>query len=172
MNKFKNFCKKPLLIISICITAVFFVALIVMSLIPHGKVYEYTYKIDGVKYKYQITLDKKFKENHTYELDGKTYDVFGTDKKQYDYFVTGRELFIVDGGTANERQKIGSVDSTKIKLTYNVGNSEKLTTLTCKTNKILSNIFIVGFYLGIALCASSATVICIDKQKDKKVLKK
>lgn len=169
MEKFKKFCKKPLLIISTCIVAVFFVALIIMMIIPHGKVYDYTYEVNDVKYKYQITLEKKYSESHSYYVDGKKYEVLGTDKKQYDYVVTGRELFIVDGGTSKEKQKIGSIDSTKLKLTYNVGGSEKMTTLTCKPNRILSNIFTVGFYFGISLCAVSATLICIDKRKNKKV---
>lgn len=172
MNKFKNFCKKPLMIISICLMAVFFVAVVILICTPHGKVYVYNYEVEGIKYKYQIVLDDVYEVKHIEYVDGKFYDVGDIDKKTYKYEVFNGDLYLFDGGTSNEKHKIAKIDSVKIVLNENILGEQGDTVLVCKSNKILSRIFLVGLYFGIVVFIVSVTVTCIDrKNKPKEVVK-
>jgi hypothetical protein len=172
MNKFKNFCKKPLMIISICLMAVFFVAVVILICIPHGKVYVYNYEVEGIKYKYQIVLDDVYEVKHIEYVDGKVYDVGDIDKKTYKYEVFNGDLYLFDGGTSNEKHKIAKIDSVKIVLNENILGEQGDTVLVCKSNKILSRIFLAGLYFGIVVFIVSVTVTCIDrKNKPKEVVK-
>ena len=167
MNKFKHFCKKPLLIVSICLIALFFIANVVMICIPHGKVYEVSYKQEGVTYNYKITLGKTYKGTHTYVVDGYKYDVGDVDKKEYDYSIDNGKLYLIDDGTSKQKQEIGTIDSRKIKLNFNVFGDDDKTVLTCKINDVLTTIFLVGLYTSIILLVVSIVVICVDKNKIK-----
>ena len=168
MNKFKNFCKKPLMIISICFMAVFFVAVVVMICIPHGKVYVYNYEVEGAKYKYQIVLDDEYEVTHTEYIDGKSYEVGDIDDKNYKFEVSNGELYLFDGGTSNERHKIAKIDSRKIVLNENILGEQGDTVLTCKINEVLTKIFLIGLYLSIAVFIASIVVTCIDKKNKPK----
>lgn len=164
MEKLKKFCQKPLFIISIALISVCFIAVIIMMCIPHGKRYVLNYEVNGVDFKYEIVLGDKYKQVHTYTIDGKTYNVENADTKEYGYEVNDGELYIVDGGVSNQKVKIGNINSRRITLKYNIlGDAEK-TTLVCKVNRVLTNIFVVGLYVGIALCVASVIVICVDKK--------
>ena len=168
MNKFKNFCKKPLMMISICFMAVFFVAVVVLICIPHGKVYVYNYQLEGVEYKYQIVLDDKYELTHVEYFNGKTYNVGDIDTKKYDYEVENGILYLYDGGTANEKHEIAKIDSRKITLEYNILGEEGNTVLTCKINSVLTRVFVVGLYLSLAVFIASIVVICVDKKNKPK----
>ena len=164
MNKFKKFCQKPLLIASISLIAFCIIAIVVMICIPHGKVYKLSYEVDGTKFNYQIVLDDKYSAKHTYVLNGKTYSVGDIDGIEYNYEVVDGELFILDGGTSNQKIKIGNIDSRKIVLEYNILGDDADSVLKCKVNTVLTTIFVVGLYSGIAFLVASIVVICLNKK--------
>lgn len=166
MDKFKKFCKKPLLIISLSMVVVFLVALLVMLCIPKGKTYVCKYEVDKVQYTYTIKLGEKFVETHTYtDEKGNVLNVKTTKNQEYDYQVNNKELFLVDSVT-EEKVKIGEINSRKLVLNYNIEKNAENTVLYCSVNRVLTNVFIVGLYFGIFLLSICIVVNYIHKQQD------
>ncbi len=166
MDKFRKFCKKPLLIISSVMIGVFALALLVMLCIPKGKTYVYRYEKDKVQYTYTIELGKKFVETHTYtDENGNVVNVKSARTQEYDYKVDNKELFLVDTAT-EEKVKIGDITARKLILDYNLEEDIENPVLYCSVNRVLSNVFIVCLYFGIFLLAICIVVNYIHKKQD------
>lgn len=169
MHKFRRFTEKTLLIISICMIAIFFVAVIVMMCIPHGKNYEFSYVIEDTEHHYEITLDKKYTEKHYYVLDGYSYNADDMMKGEYNFEVDNGELYIIDNGSTSQRQKIGSINSRELKLlNRDLTQDGHDVVLTCHINRTLTNIFVICLYLGIFLIVISIMLIIVHKHHDGK----
>ena len=152
MSKFRRFSEKPLFIISLGMIGDFLIAVIVMMCIPHGNTYIFSYEIKETRHEYKINLGEKYSEEHHMYIDGKEVPTADMRHDEYEYEIDNGVLYILDGGTSGEREKIGDINSRTITLTYCVmGEDNHDTVLTCITNKTLTNIFVVGLYLGIFL---------------------
>lgn len=164
-DKIKNFCKRPLLIISITLIVVFFALLITMICIPNGKTYVYNYKEDGFDYTYQINLDKKFSTYHTFiDENGNLNNADDTKKIEYNYAVKNGKLYLVSENSNDI--EIAEINSRKIKLNYGIQDGKNTTTLICKTNQALFILFMIGFCCGVLMLLISGSIYIFDKTKD------
>lgn len=170
MDRFRKFCEKPLFIISLCMTFIFTIALVIMMAIPHGKIYYFNYTIEDTNHYYEITLDEKYSEKHYYVLDGESYDVEDMLDGEYEFEIDNGELYILDGGSTNQRQKVGEVNSRKIYLNRCVlGMEDHDTVLVCRVNTTLTNIFTMLLSLGIFLLVISIVMKYAHSHHDKKL---
>lgn len=165
MDKFKELCKKPLIIIALSLMGVCILASFIMMCIPNGKTYVYKYEEGTTQYVYKIQLGEKFVQTHIYyDANGKEINVNGSKVHEYDYDVYNGKLYLLDGIT-DEKIEIGKISSTKLTLNHNIEKDKDKTVLICKTNRVLSIIFSIGIFLGISLLAISFIVNYLDKKK-------
>lgn len=110
-KKFVDFCKKPILIASAVIFAVFLIAIIVVSCLPHANSYTYKLSIGNVTGEVEIRLDgdKLIQEMRTI-VDG---EVTETDSMEYSYVIEDGNLYTIDDyGT---RELFGDINVYRIK---------------------------------------------------------
>lgn len=164
MDKFKNFCKKPLMIISIIIMCVFFISIFILLCIPKGKVYSYEYKVEDVNYRYEVELTEKYKTKHICIIDGQEYNLAKVEA--FDYEVDAGKLYLLDGATSN-RQEIAEINSRKLNLIGFQFGEENNSVLYCNVNCTLFYIFITGFVIGLIFFSVSLTLKLIDAHNNK-----
>lgn len=168
MKKMRKFLEKPLMIISLSLIAVFFVAVIVMISIPHGKLYKYSYQIDDTTHYYEIILDEKYTEKHYYVLDGYSYEIDDMFKGEYNYEIKNNELYLIDNGSTSQKQKIGEINSRELNIfNRNLNQNGGESVFVCKVNRLLTDIFVVGLFASIVLFVISITMKVISSKKKK-----
>lgn len=173
MNKFKKIFEKPLLIASSIFIAVFIAAIVVMICIPHGNEYYFGYELEDTRHEYVIKIGEKYTEEHHMFLNGEEIPVEDMRTSEYEYEIYNGELYVLDGGATKQREKVGDINSREIVLTYSVlGEANHNTVLVCKTNRTLTNIFVMGLYISIFLLIISIMMIIIHKHHDKKSMEK
>ena len=166
MDKFKNFCKKPLIIIALSMMGVCLLGMIIMLCIPKGKTYVYKYEIGVVQYTYKIELGDKFVEKHTViDENGKESVLKTSTNKEYEYEVSNGKLYLLDGVT-EEKIEIGEINSRKLTLNYNIEKGEDNAVLYCTVNRALMIVFAVVFYFGVFLLSVAIVVNYIHKKQD------
>lgn len=165
----KNFCKKPLFIISLALISIFFISMIIMFCIPNGKTYVYKYKEDGFNYTYQINLDDKYVCSHTFiDENGNINNADYTRQLEYNYVVKNGKLYLVSENDIDI--EIAEINSRKIKLNYGIRDGVTTTTLVCKINQALFIVFIVGFSLGVVMLMISGLFYNFDKTKNSTIV--
>lgn len=181
MKKFKNFCKKPLLIISSVVFAVFMIALIVVCAVPHGGKYvgktistegsdkyetrmEVTFK--GDKYSTEMKFYKNGKELAADDVD---FDVM----PEMEYTIIDGKLFYGKVEKDDLSYKLQEKTAAKInsfKISYDkglglLGEDETALELTCGANIAILVISAVFAVVGAAGLATSIVFIAKDKKK-------
>lgn len=160
----KKFCKKPLFIISLALSFVFFASLIIMISIPNGKTYVYKYKEDGFDYTYQINLGDKYECTHTFiDENGNLNNADAIKQEKYDYKVKSGKLYLVNG--KDDEIEIAEINSRKLKLNFNIEDGKDSSVLVCKVNQSLFIGFAIGLCFGILLFVASCLVYLFDTMK-------
>lgn len=142
MAKSKKLCKKPLLILSLCLVAVFAAALIIMAVVPYAAtpykyVRETNYSTQTIKY--YVSKDSVKVKTVTVDNEGDK----STNIETYDAYVKDGALYVDVSGTGLEflTAKHGNIDS------YNLVISEDVVFENTFT-KVLKIVSIVGVSLG------------------------
>lgn len=165
MEKFKKFCKKPLLIISICIMAIFSLGLIVMGSISHASAnYKYHESFFGIS----IHMELDFDEDEVVV----TESAFGeTIVTECDFIIKNGKLLIKGEGETTY-EEIGKIDAYNFTMKLPLDETDPTSgyiTIKCKCNltytiRIINIIMIVIGGLGIA---SSVIYTLYEKNKAK-----
>ena len=124
MAKSKKLCKKPLLILSLCLVAVFAAALIIMAVVPYA-VTPYT-GVDGLELKHEYVFSKD------------VYKEYINDSE--DPVTTAYKIEDGEVKSANVGFPIGEINA----YTFTVGDTVYTNTFT----KVLKIVSIVGVSLG------------------------
>lgn len=138
MAKTKNFCKKPLLILSLCLVVVFAAALIIMACVPYAATpYTYTTTVGSseIVTKYYVSKDSVKVKAVTTHSDGDTSESLNT----YDAYVKDGELYVTHTGIAYN--SIGEIDAYSIVISDDAVATNTFT-------KVLKIVSIVGVSLG------------------------
>lgn len=132
MAKTKNFCKKPLLLVSLCLVAVFAAALIVMAMVPYAAT-PYKYVSENGKTQIEYVFKKDVYEKTTTNTNSITGTT--TNTVEVEYTIEDR---VVKEGTLGT--SVGEVNA----YTFTVGDTVYINTFT----KVLKIVSIVGVSLG------------------------
>jgi len=166
MKKFVNLCKKPLLIATAVVFALFLILVIAVSCLPHGNKYVFEIGITGYTQRVEYVL----KGNGMLELKAyvngvdKTEEMFGKETS-VPYSIEKGVLYIKNP-TTGESQKVGKINAYRIILDSEEPDAEmavgmKMTCpLTCGLRDA-SIAFIVLGGLGLAGCI---VVLVLDKK--------
>lgn len=162
MRKVINFIKKPLLIISSIVFAIFAVVLIAVSSKSHGKKYEYSETFFGSTMKVTYT----FKNSATIEVKTVVAGMSSTEEIKYE--IKGDDLYLMEVGSTTW-EKAGEIDAFEIELEYIEDEGEGFGTkveidLVCKQNKNIKTLSIAMMAVFGVLAAGSAAVLVLDKK--------
>ena len=172
MEKFINFVKKPLVIISGALFGVFLIMLIVICAIPHGKTYSAETTITQNQMQGNIRISVELSDKVTLKMEYLSGDLFEGMDDEYrvittngEYKIENGELFIkLDGNS--DFQNVGKINSFKI--TQNeessVLGSEGSSILECTTNQALLVVSVVFMIISALVLAGSVTVLVLDKK--------
>lgn len=162
MRKAIDFIKKPLLIISSIVFAIFAVVLIAVSSQSHGKKYEYSETFFGTTMKVIFT----FKDSATIEVKSVAAGMSSTEEIKYE--IKGDDLYLMEVGSTTW-DKAGEIDAFEIELEYIEEDDEGFETkveidLVCKQNQNTKTLSIVMIAVFGVLAAGSAAVLVLDKK--------
>ena len=162
MRKAIDFIKKPLLIISAAVFAIFAVVLIAVSSQSHGKKYEYSETFFGTTMKVTYT----FKNSATIEVKTVVAGMSSTEEIKYE--IKGDDLYLMEVGSTTW-EKAGEIDAFEIELEYIEEDDEGFGTkveidLVCKQNKNIKTLSIAMMAVFGVLAAGSAAVLVLDKK--------
>lgn len=163
MKKMKEFCKKPLAIISAAVLVVFLVVLISINCISHGTTYRSTQTIEDTTYETVISFNG---DKMTYEtiVDGKSLS--GDELPEFEYEIKDGKLFMK--GTASLLPTSGvEITPFEIKI-VNVLDKDNPTVLKCNLTIAFDVISIIMVCVsGIALITSLVFILLDKKGKAK-----
>lgn len=168
MRKVIDFIKKPLLIISSIVFAIFAVVIIAISSMAHGEKYEYSDSFFGVGMDITFT----FKSESTLEMEMIVAGEMTTDT--YRYEIKDEELFTYDE-TTQTWVKEGDIDAFEIELEFpadpSMGSLAGMELeLVCKENRNLKVLSVVMMSVFGVLAVGSAVVLVLDKKGKLKFL--
>lgn len=161
MRKAIDFIKKPLLIISSIVFAIFAVVLIAVSSQSHGKKYEYSETFFGVNMDITFT----FKSKSTVELEMAVAGEYTSDV--YQYKIDDGDLYTYNSETKTWGYD-GEIDAFELEL-YLPAEALESTQgmeieLVCKQNQNIKTLSIVMIAVFGVLAAGSAAVLVLDKK--------
>ena len=172
MEKFINFVKKPLVIISGALFGVFLIMLIVICAIPHGKTYTWSYDIMG---QHVMDIEMSFDKDTilmTIEYDKDVAASEGIPENQRriavknDYEIRNGELYTREEG-ATTFDYSGKISAFKITMSgedMGVGYNDLKVELICHTNVAIRTVSVVFMIISALVLAGSITVLVLDKK--------
>lgn len=140
MAKTKNFCKKPLLLVSLCLVVVFAAALIVMAIVPYSAT-PYTYTHEG---SLSTTVSKYYVSKDEVRVDSVITYNNGTETKTsetYDAYVKDGKIYVDFSQLGLTPTEYGEINAYKIVIEEDVIATNTFT-------KVLMIVSIVGVSLG------------------------
>ncbi len=158
MRKFLDFVKKQLLIIASCVFIAFTALLIVVSCLPKGGKYEYSFSAMGVT----MEVDYIF-EGDKLTLDANIMGEFTTETT--DYKIQNGKLYVVNLET-NEWEYCGKINAYEIVIegTDETTNLEMEVVLECKATKAVRTLSIVMMCISGVLALGSASIVVFEKK--------
>ncbi len=161
MEKAKKILKKPLLIGSICVMAVFILGLIIMGAVPYASA-TYKYEIDGM-----MSLEIEVED------DEATLTIVYFNEviiSEHDAMIKNGDLFIKQNVGDLNYVKVGKINAYELDITgipeeYNVPMS---VTLKCGLTHALKIVNIVMICIGGVGLATSVVIIAYDKVRAQK----
>lgn len=172
MEKFINFVKKPLVIISGALFGVFLIMLIVVCAVPHGKTYTWSYDIMG---QHVMDIEMSFDKDTilmTIEYDKDVAASEGIPENQRriavknDYEIRNGELYTREEG-ATTFDYSGKISAFKITMSgedMGVGYNDLKVELICHTNVAIRTVSVVFMIISALVLAGSVTVLVLDKK--------
>ena len=172
MEKFINFVKKPLVIISGALFGVFLIMLIVVCAVPHGKTYTWSYDIMG---QHVMDMEMSFDKDTilmTIEYDKDVAASEGIPENQRriavknDYEIRNGELYTREEG-ATTFDYSGKISAFKITMSgedMGVGYNDLKVELICHTNVAIRTVSVVFMIISALVLAGSVTVLVLDKK--------
>ena len=172
MEKFINFVKKPLVIISGALFGVFLIMLIVVCAVPHGKTYTWSYDIMG---QHVMDIEMSFDKDTilmTIEYDKDVAASEGIPENQRriavknDYEIRNGELYTREEG-ATTFDYSGKISAFKITMSgedMGVGYNDLKVELVCHTNVAIRTVSVVFMIISALVLAGSVTVLVLDKK--------
>lgn len=158
MKKLINFCKKPLLIISLVGFVIFMVSLITVCAIPHGKEYKYEYAVAGQEVESEITFKKNQIMVNTWlneTLQSST---------SWEYKIKNGKLYAITDG---ETEYLGKISSFKIKIVADSGvegYNNYVYVYKCKSTIAIRKVSI-AFMCLFGVCGLASVVLTILDKK-------
>ena len=164
MEKFKKFCKKPLLITSICIVAIFTLGLIIMGSISHANSnYKYNETFFGIEISMELDFDGD-KVIFTESALGETTVTKG------DFIIKNGKL-LVKGDSDTTYEEIGKIDAYSFKMSIPLDDVYAGMDIEIECECGLTNAFriinIIMIVIGGLGVASSVVYTLYEKNKSK-----
>lgn len=159
MRKFIDFVKKPLLFISAGVFAAFTILLIIISCLPKGTKYEYSFSTMGVT----MEVDYTFKGKEL-TLDMYIMGEYSTAKTEYK--INKGDLYVVNV-ESNEWEFVGEINAYEIVMEADaeetgIGNMQLV--LECKANKAIRTVAIVFMSISGVIAAACVAIYFLDKK--------
>ncbi len=163
MEKFKKFCKKPLLISSICIILAFMLGLIIMGCISHADA-TYTYNSSHLSIEMEIDEDEV-------TITSTNFGVATV--VEYDCLIKNGKLLVRED-RSNTYIEYGTINAYKLVLKEAIDATDPsqgyvYTTLKCELTNTLRTINIVMIVVGALGVASSIVYILCEKKKEQTI---
>lgn len=158
MKKLINFCKKPLLIISIVGFVVFMVSLITVCAIPHGNKYKYELGVAGQEVESEITFNGKEVNVETW-LNEKLQS-----STTWEYKIKNGKLYAITNG---ESEYLGKISPFKIKIVADTGTegfNNYVYVYKCKLTIALRKVSVAFMCVFGVLAIASVVLIILDKK--------
>lgn len=172
MNKFLNFVKKPLIIISGAVFGVFLIMLIVVCALPHGKTYSYSFEMMN---QHLMDIEMDFDKDTIFismEYDEDLAKEEGIPESQR--YVSVRVDYEIRNGKLYTREEDsttfeygGEINSFKITMSgdeMGISFNDLKIELVCTTNVALRTISIVFMIVSGIVLVGSLVILVLDKK--------
>lgn len=162
MKKLINFIKKPLLIISSIIFAIFAIVLVATSLQKHGKKYVYSDTFVGIGLDLSYTFESENLLTLEMVVAGEVIE------EKYQYLIQDDNLYIFNT-SSNSWERDGEIDAYEIEIRLPIEAELGIMSgieldLICKTNVVIKVISIVMMAIFGVVAAGSLAVLILDKK--------